>query len=65
MFYLSLIEHTLRLPPQLLGLPLNEAIKGELESLLLDKVRGLSIVFAFSFCYCDFPVFKRLREPVL
>ena len=65
MFYLSLIEHTLRLPPQLLGLPLNEAIKGELESLFVDKVRGLSIVFAFSFCYCDFQVFKRLRENAL
>ncbi|KAJ9695976.1 hypothetical protein PVL29_008305 [Vitis rotundifolia] len=38
MFYLSLIEHTLRLPPHLLDLPLNEAIKGELESLFLDKV---------------------------
>ena len=65
MFYLSLIEHTLRLPPQLLGLPLNEAIKGELESLFVDKVRGLSIVLAFSFCYCYFQVFKRLRENVL
>ncbi|RVW54943.1 DNA-directed RNA polymerase III subunit RPC8 [Vitis vinifera] len=38
MFFLSLIEHTLRLPPHLLDLPLNEAIKGELESLFLDKV---------------------------
>ena len=65
MFYLSLIEHTLRLPPQLLGLPLNKTIEGELENLFLDKVRGLSIVFAFSFCYCDFRVFKRLRETVL
>ena len=62
MFYLSLIEHTLRLPPQLLGLPLNEAIKGELESLFVDKVRGFSIAFAFSFCYCEFRVFKRLKE---
>lgn len=38
MFYLSKIEHTLRLPPHLLNLPLSEAIKGELESLFLDKV---------------------------
>ncbi|KAM7515297.1 hypothetical protein LguiA_004880 [Lonicera macranthoides] len=38
MFYLSEIEHTLRLPPHLLNLPLNEAIKGELEGLFLDKV---------------------------
>ncbi|KAI5663617.1 hypothetical protein M9H77_22940 [Catharanthus roseus] len=38
MFYLSEIEHTLRLPPHLLNLPLNEAIKGELEGLFLDKI---------------------------
>ncbi|KAK6260000.1 RNA polymerase Rpb7-like [Theobroma cacao] len=38
MFYLSLIEHTLRLPPHLLNLPLDEAIKIELEALFLDKV---------------------------
>ncbi|KAK9083524.1 hypothetical protein Scep_029995 [Stephania cephalantha] len=38
MFFLSLIEHTLRLPPHLLGLPLDEAIKGELQHLFLDKV---------------------------
>ncbi|XP_010265332.1 PREDICTED: DNA-directed RNA polymerase III subunit RPC8-like [Nelumbo nucifera] len=38
MFFLSLIEHTLRLPPHLLKLPLDEAIKGELEALFLDKV---------------------------
>ncbi|XP_019175812.1 PREDICTED: DNA-directed RNA polymerase III subunit RPC8-like isoform X2 [Ipomoea nil] len=38
MFYLSEIEHTLRLPPHLLNLPLNEAIKGELEGLFVDKV---------------------------
>ncbi|XP_043718951.1 DNA-directed RNA polymerase III subunit RPC8 [Telopea speciosissima] len=38
MFYLSLIEHTLRVPPHLLSLPLEEAIKGELERLFLDKV---------------------------
>ncbi|KAK2970185.1 hypothetical protein RJ640_019653 [Escallonia rubra] len=38
MFYLSKIEHTLRLPPHLLNLPINQAIKGELEGLFLDKV---------------------------
>ncbi|CAN4113311.1 unnamed protein product [Withania somnifera] len=38
MFYLSAIEHTLRLAPHLLSLPLNEAIKGELEGLFVDKV---------------------------
>ncbi|KAL5792818.1 hypothetical protein ACOSP7_001412 [Xanthoceras sorbifolium] len=38
MFYLSKIEHTLRLPPHLLSLPLNEAIKEELEKIFLDKV---------------------------
>ncbi|XP_057963732.1 uncharacterized protein LOC131154918 [Malania oleifera] len=38
MFFLSLIEHTFRLPPHLLSLPLEEAVKGELERLFLDKV---------------------------
>lgn len=38
MFYLSEIEHTLRVPPHLLNLPLNEAIKGVLEGLFQDKV---------------------------
>ncbi|GLU03619.1 hypothetical protein SLE2022_208080 [Rubroshorea leprosula] len=38
MFYLSLIEHTLRLPPHLLNVPLDEALKMELERLFLDKV---------------------------
>ncbi|XP_057508138.1 uncharacterized protein LOC130791053 isoform X3 [Actinidia eriantha] len=38
MFYLSNIEHTLRLPPHLLDLPLHDSIKGELEGLFLDKV---------------------------
>ncbi|KAI3966720.1 hypothetical protein MKW92_035069, partial [Papaver armeniacum] len=38
MFFLSLIEHTLRLPPYLLSLPLPEAIQGELEKLFVDKV---------------------------
>ena len=47
MFFLSLIEHTLQLSPHLLDLPLSDAIKGELESLFLDKVGRLSIIFAF------------------
>ncbi|KAL8100714.1 uncharacterized protein LOC141682982 [Apium graveolens] len=38
MFYLSEIEHTMRVPPHLLNLPLNDAIQGELERLFLDKV---------------------------
>ncbi|KAI9181997.1 hypothetical protein LWI28_020928 [Acer negundo] len=38
MFYLSKIEHTLRLPPHLLSLPLDEAVKKELENIFLDKV---------------------------
>lgn len=39
MFYLSRIEHTLRVPPSLLNLPILDAIKGELEKLFIDKVR--------------------------
>ncbi|CAN6720197.1 unnamed protein product [Malus baccata var. baccata] len=38
MFYLSRIEHTLRLPPHLLSLRLEDAVKGELEKIFLDKV---------------------------
>ncbi|KAH6755073.1 RNA polymerase Rpb7 N-terminal domain-containing protein, partial [Perilla frutescens var. hirtella] len=38
MFALSEIEHTLRLPPHLLDRPLNDVIKGELDSIFLDKV---------------------------
>ncbi|KAI3819387.1 hypothetical protein L1987_13218 [Smallanthus sonchifolius] len=38
MFSLTKLEHTLRLQPHLLSLPLNEAIKGELEGLFVDKV---------------------------
>ncbi|RVW17482.1 NADPH-dependent alkenal/one oxidoreductase, chloroplastic [Vitis vinifera] len=45
MFFLSLIEHTLRLSPHLLDLPLSEAIKGELESLFLDKVEFRLVMF--------------------
>lgn len=42
MFYLSRIEHTLRVPPDILRRPLAEAIKGELEKLFLDKVCSAS-----------------------
>ncbi|XP_071920108.1 uncharacterized protein [Coffea arabica] len=45
MFCLSEIEHTLRLPPHLLNLPLAEAIKGELEGLFLDKVKFRLLMF--------------------
>ncbi|KAM7279175.1 hypothetical protein ACFE04_006309 [Oxalis oulophora] len=38
MFYLSLIEHTLRLPPSRFDLPLNQGIKKELEHIFIDKV---------------------------
>lgn len=38
MFYLSRIEHSLRLPPHLLSLHLQDAVMGELEKLFLDKV---------------------------
>ncbi|CAN0846651.1 DNA-directed RNA polymerase III subunit rpc8, partial [Linum grandiflorum] len=38
MFFLSLAEHKLRLPPHLLALPLHEAIKKVLDDVFLDKV---------------------------
>ncbi|CAO2816063.1 unnamed protein product [Amaranthus hypochondriacus] len=38
MFFLSQLEHRLRLPPDLLNLLLEDAIKGQLESIFLDKV---------------------------
>ncbi|XP_020571201.1 DNA-directed RNA polymerase III subunit RPC8 [Phalaenopsis equestris] len=38
MFHLSKIKHTLQLHPQLLGLPLIDAIKGELQMQFLDKI---------------------------
>ncbi|PON37999.1 RNA polymerase Rpb [Parasponia andersonii] len=38
MFNLSRLEHTFRVPPDLLSRPIAEAIKGELEKLFLDKV---------------------------
>ncbi|KAJ4830749.1 hypothetical protein Tsubulata_014182 [Turnera subulata] len=38
MFYLSLMEHTLLLPPHLLNRPLQDGIKEELQNIFLDKV---------------------------
>ncbi|KAF3449692.1 hypothetical protein FNV43_RR10423 [Rhamnella rubrinervis] len=38
MFYLSRIEHKLRVPPDLHDRPIEEAIKGELQKLFVDKV---------------------------
>ncbi|GAV80466.1 SHS2_Rpb7-N domain-containing protein/RNA_pol_Rbc25 domain-containing protein [Cephalotus follicularis] len=38
MFYLSLVEHKLLLPPHRLGLPIQDGIKKELELIFLDKV---------------------------
>jgi DNA-directed RNA polymerase III subunit RPC8 len=49
MFYLSRIEHTFRMPPCLLNLPIEEAIKGELEKLFLDKVCCACMI---DFYYC-------------
>ncbi|XP_024018822.1 DNA-directed RNA polymerase III subunit rpc8 isoform X3 [Morus notabilis] len=45
MFYLSRIEHTLRVPPDILSRPLTEAIKVELEKLFLDKAVFTMIMF--------------------
>lgn len=49
MFSLSLVEHTLRLPPHLLNLSLEKAIRRELEELFLDKVYFLQFFFSFLF----------------
>eukprot|EP01018_Ginkgo_biloba_P003838 Gb_15021 [translate_table: standard] len=38
MFFLSLLEHTIRIPPQTLNAPLLESVVGELQKLFLDKV---------------------------
>lgn len=52
MFYLSRLEHTFRVPPSLLSLPGEEAVKGELEKLFVDKV--CSMVFSIHCVfYCD------------
>lgn len=50
MFYLSELEHTLRVPPHLLNLPLEDAIKLVLQDLFLDKVWSLVFCF-FSFMF--------------
>ena len=53
MFYLSRIEHTFRVPPSLLNLPIEEAIKGELEKLFLDKVivALVSLIYIYYFWF--------------
>ncbi|GFP98009.1 DNA-directed RNA polymerase iii subunit rpc8 [Phtheirospermum japonicum] len=51
MFFLSEIEHTLRLPPHLLNLPLDEAIKGELDSIFIDKV-----IVELGLCVCVYDI---------
>uniref|UniRef100_A0A1J3D2F2 DNA-directed RNA polymerase subunit n=1 Tax=Noccaea caerulescens TaxID=107243 RepID=A0A1J3D2F2_NOCCA len=38
MFYLSELKHTVRVPPHLLNLPLEDALKSVLQNLFLDKV---------------------------
>ncbi|GAB4850640.1 hypothetical protein Ancab_029951 [Ancistrocladus abbreviatus] len=38
MFFLSRLEHKFRLPPHLLDLPLEDAIKRQIDSFFLDKV---------------------------
>lgn len=62
MFYLSLIEHKLRLPPHLLSLPLQDAIKKELENIFLDKVDiFLSLSFVYTLLHIYFYYFDKLR----
>ena len=50
MFYLSLIEHKMLLPPRLLNLPLQDAIKEELQNIFLDKVVTISLCIFLPFC---------------
>jgi hypothetical protein len=52
MFYLSRFEHTFRMPPSLLSLPGEEAVKGELERLFLDKVSSM-VFSSHCFSYWD------------
>jgi DNA-directed RNA polymerase III subunit RPC8 len=52
MFYLSRLEHTFRMPPSLLSLPGEEAVKGELERLFLDKVSSM-VFSSHCFSYWD------------
>lgn len=51
MFSLSLVEHTLRLPPHLLSLSLEKAVRHELEELFLDKVGFLFHSSFFPLCF--------------
>lgn len=55
MFYLSKIEHKLRLSPHLLNLPLNEAIKMEIENIFLDKVCFFFVSYADCIFSSSFP----------
>ncbi|OWM83251.1 hypothetical protein CDL15_Pgr012732 [Punica granatum] len=50
MFSLSLIEHTLRLPPHLLGLSLEKAVRHELEGLFLDKAYVFKVIAKLGLC---------------
>lgn len=54
MFFLSELEHTLRLPPDKLNVPLDVAIKGQLESIFLDKVFSIYLWFfsLYLFLHC-------------
>lgn len=62
MFFLSQIEHTLRVPPDLHNSPIQEAIKGELEKLFLDKVSTpLFLIFPI-FMYVDKLRLKKLTK---
>lgn len=47
MFYLSELEHSLRVPPHLLNLPLEDAIKSVLQNVFLDKVCLLPLCYSF------------------
>jgi DNA-directed RNA polymerase subunit E'/Rpb7 len=52
MFYLSELEHSLRVPPHLLNLPLEDAIKSVLQNVFLDKVCSLPFFFHFYGIHC-------------
>lgn len=47
MFYLSLVEHNLQLPPHLFNRSLLDAIKEELERLFLDKVQLIYLLLDY------------------
>jgi hypothetical protein len=61
MFTLSLIEHSLPMPPHLLKRPLLDSIKAELDRLFLDKV------IPGSFRYRQVPVenFSAVASPLV